>query len=75
MALIYTARQRYRARTHDNIPMMAPNDLAYFGGHLHKYLALEGDLYDWFVAEIQKMGWPPVACSSIPGPFTWVLIQ
>ena len=68
LATLYAARQYYRARIHDNIPMVAIHDFASFGGHLPKMKSFEenGGYYPWIYQENKRMGFPRVLCLSVP---------
>ena len=75
ISVIYAARQYYRARAHDNIPTMAPNDFKYFGGHLPTLIELSGNYFDWMYNDIKNKDWPPVVSMSVPGPQNYIFIQ
>eukprot|EP01084_Bolivina_argentea_P246298 412226_1 len=68
---IYLAR-KYRAKIHDNIPLMAPEDFSFFGGHLPKIRAIQAediegnDIHAYIYQEAKKAGFPPCFCMSLP---------
>ena len=72
---IYAARQYYRARMHDNIPTMGPQDFSYFGGHLPKLIELNSELFDWTYRKTKELNWPPVISMSVPGPQNYVFLN
>eukprot|EP01083_Nonionella_stella_P047003 125832_1 len=63
---MYAAVHIYRARKHDNIPSIAPNDFSFLNGHLSKLITDEFWI-EWLYHETKKMNFPPVVSMSAPG--------
>eukprot|EP01084_Bolivina_argentea_P246297 412224_1 len=75
IATIYTARQYYRARFHDNIPTMGMKDFSYFGGHLQILTEKGGNWVYWMYEDMCNSNWPPIVSLSFPGPRNLIFIQ
>ena len=77
-AVIFGARQFYRAKKHDNIPTLEWDGFEYFGGHLSSFSRFLCDghhWYDWTYERLKEMNWPPIVSLSFPGPQFLLLIQ
>ena len=71
-AIVFALGERLRARKHDNIPLLAPDKVTYYGGHLD---CLNEGFYPWLYQEYVKADFPELACMLSPGPRRWVFLQ
>jgi len=71
-AIAFALGEKLRARKHDNIPLLAPEDVTYYGGHLD---VIEDDFYPTLYEMNVKANFPALTCLITPGPRRWILLQ
>jgi len=72
--LAFALGEKLRARKHECIPLLAADEIGYYGGHLEGISGKPG-FYPWVLDRMQKENFPKISCIITPGPRRWICLQ